>query len=162
MKVIGKKSLSSIIMIFLEILLVLCVIAILSGGIIAIENFSILISSKIAMTALVIYASSIPALVLIIQFISIFKTLKEGNVFQKQNIGKLKTSYVMSILIGIMYTFNGIQLFLFYENKDVITLYVILTYIIALVFLIFGIGLMVLSEIYQKAIEYKEENDLTI
>lgn len=162
MKVIGKKSLSSIIMIFLEILLVLCVIAILSGGLIAIENFSMLISSKIAMTALVIYASSIPALVLIIQFISIFKTLKEGNVFQKQNIRKLKTSYVMSILIGIMYTFNGIQLFLFYENKDVITLYVILTYIIALVFLIFGIGLMVLSEIYQKAIEYKEENDLTI
>ena len=37
-----------------------------------------------------------------------------------------------------------------------------LTYILALVFLIFGIGLVVLTEIYKKAIKYKEENELTI
>ncbi len=30
------------------------------------------------------------------------------------------------------------------------------------VFLIFGIGLVVLAEIYKKAIKYKEENELTI
>ena len=41
-------------------------------------------------------------------------------------------------------------------------IYLMLTYIIALVFLIFGIGLVVLAEIYKKAIQYKEENELTI
>ena len=33
---------------------------------------------------------------------------------------------------------------------------------ISIIFLIFGIGLVVLKEIYRKAIEYKDENDLTI
>ncbi len=37
-----------------------------------------------------------------------------------------------------------------------------LMYVVTLVFLIFGVGLIVLSEIYKKAIKYKEENDLTI
>ena len=34
--------------------------------------------------------------------------------------------------------------------------------ILAVVFVAFGVGMKILNEIYKKAIEYKEENDLLI
>lgn len=64
--------------------------------------------------------------------------------------------------MGIMYLVNSIILFFSYDNENWIIIYMLLTYIITLVFLIFGVGLIVLSEIYKRAIKYKEENDLTI
>ena len=61
-----------------------------------------------------------------------------------------------------MYLINSVILFLNNENENWMIIYMLLTYIITLVFLIFGVGLIVLSEIYKRAIKYKEENDLTI
>ena len=43
-----------------------------------------------------------------------------------------------------------------------IIVYVFFSVITAVIFLMFGIGLMILREIYKAAIENKEENDLTI
>ena len=43
-----------------------------------------------------------------------------------------------------------------------IIVYVFFSVITAVIFLMFGIGLMILREIYKTAIENKEENDLTI
>ena len=34
--------------------------------------------------------------------------------------------------------------------------------VFAIVFLVFGVGIKILNEIYKKAIEYKEENEFTI
>ena len=64
--------------------------------------------------------------------------------------------------MGLMYLKNSITLFFSTEEESWIVIYMLLTYIITLVFLIFGVGLIVLSEIYKRAIKYKEENDLTI
>ena len=64
--------------------------------------------------------------------------------------------------MGLMYLINSIMLFFSQEDENWVIVYMLLTYIITLVFLIFGVGLIVLSEIYKKAIKYKEENDLTI
>ena len=64
--------------------------------------------------------------------------------------------------MGLMYLINSVILFLNKENENWMIIYMLLTYIITLVFLIFGVGLIVLSEIYKRAIKYKEENDLTI
>lgn len=64
--------------------------------------------------------------------------------------------------MGLMYLINSITLFFSTEEESWIVIYMLLTYIITLVFLIFGVGLIVLSEIYKRAIKYKEENDLTI
>ena len=64
--------------------------------------------------------------------------------------------------MGLMYLINIITLFFSTEEESWIVIYMLLTYIITLVFLIFGVGLIVLSEIYKRAIKYKEENDLTI
>ena len=43
-----------------------------------------------------------------------------------------------------------------------IVVYLFFSIITAMIFLIFGIGLLVLREIYKTAISNKEENDLTI
>ena len=161
MKILGKKSLSSVITIFLKILLILCIAAIISGAYIIVKNIDLLASLTIFKTLLLIYLSSIPALILIIQFLKIFENSREEKVFIESNIKKLKISYITSIIIGIIFMINSMILF-FQTTDPNILVYRILTSTVTLVFLIFGIGLVVLTEIYKKALKFKEENDLTI
>ena len=162
MKVLGKKSLSTVIKIFLWILLAICLLVVIMGGIVVISDFSFFNSSSTLRSLIVLYLSSIPAAVLISQFIGIFKSLENNEVFDKKNLKRLRTSYISSIIMGIMYLINSIMLFFSPEDENWIIIYMLLTYIITLVFLIFGVGLIVLPEIYKRAIKYKEENDLTI
>ena len=86
-----------------------------------------------------------------------------ANIFDIKNLNRLKVAYLSSIIMGIIYMLNSIVIVIGY-NKEFgwMTIYLILSMIITLVFLIFGIGLVVLSEIYRKAIQYKEENESTI
>lgn len=162
MKVLGKKSLSTIIKIFLWVLFTVCLIVVILGGVILIKDFTFFKSTNTLKTLIILYLSSWPASVLISQFIGIFKSLENNNVFDKNNLKRLKVSYISSIIMGIMYLINSVILFLNNENENWMIIYMLLTYIITLVFLIFGVGLIVLSEIYKRAIKYKEENDLTI
>ena len=126
------------------------------------KDFTFFKSTNTLKTLIILYLSSWPASVLISQFIGIFKSLENNNVFDKNNLKRLKVSYISSIIMGIMYLINSVILFLNNENENWMIIYMLLTYIITLVFLIFGVGLIVLSEIYKRAIKYKEENDLTI
>lgn len=162
MKVLGKKSLSTLIKIFLWILFTVCLIVVILGGVILIKDFTFFKSTNTLKTLIILYLSSWPASILISQFIGIFKSLENNNVFDKNNLKRLKVSYISSIIMGIMYLINSVILFLNNENENWMIIYMLLTYIITLVFLIFGVGLIVLSEIYKRAIKYKEENDLTI
>ena len=162
MKVLGKKSLSTLIKIFLWILFTVCLIVVILGGVILIKDFTFFKSTNTLKTLIIIYLSSWPASILISQFIGIFKSLENNNVFDKNNLKRLKISYISSIVMGLMYLINSVILFLNKENENWMIIYMLLTYIITLVFLIFGVGLIVLSEIYKRAIKYKEENDLTI
>ena len=129
---------------------------------ILIKDFTFFKSTNTLKTLIILYLSSWPASILISQFIGIFKSLENNNVFDKNNLKRLKISYISSIVMGLMYLINSVILFLNKENENWMIIYMLLTYIITLVFLIFGVGLIVLSEIYKRAIKYKEENDLTI
>lgn len=163
MKILGKKSLSSVIEIFLILLLILCLAVIITGGVIVIKNWGYFMSENVLKSLVLVYLSSWPAAGLIYQFIGIFNSLKNGKVFDNSNAKRLKNSYILSILIGAIYLIN--TFLLVFGNTEIlewVALYLILTYIVALVFLIFGIGLVVLNEIYKKAIQFKEENELTI
>lgn len=162
MKVLGEKSLSTVIKIFLCILLIICLIVVILGGIVVISDFSFFNTSNTLRSLIILYLSSIPAAILIKQFIGIFKSLEKNNVFDKENLKRLRISYISSIVMGLMYLVNSIILFFSPEDENWVIVYMLLTYIITLVFLIFGVGLIVLSEIYKRAIKYKEENDLTI
>ena len=164
MKILGKKSLSSVVMIFLCVLLVLCIIAIVAGGIFVLSNLAFFTKDLLSITYILIYLSSIPALVMIIAFFFFFNTLKQENPFEKKNIKRLGISYLASIVIGVIYAINVLLIYLGVGimQKGFFIIYPLANVAISIIFLIFGIGIVVLKEIYRKAIEYKDENDLTI
>ena len=164
MKILGKKSLSSVVMIFLCVLLVLCIIAIVAGGIFVLSNLAFFTKDLLSITYILIYLSSIPALVMIIAFLQIFNTLKQENPFEKKNIKRLGISYITSIVIGVIYAINVLLVYLGVGmiQERFFIIYPLTNVAISIIFLIFGIGIVVLKEIYRKAIEYKDENDLTI
>ena len=134
MKVLGKKSLSTLIKIFLWILFTVCLIVVILGGVILIKDFTFFKSTNTLKTLIILYLSSWPASVLISQFIGIFKSLENNNVFDKNNLKRLKISYISSIVMGLMYLINSVILFLNKENENWMIIYMLLTYIITLVF----------------------------
>ena len=162
MKILGKKSLATVIKIFLWILLTICLVVVIMGGIVVIKDFSFFNTTNTLRSLIILYLSSWPAVILIVQFIGIFRSLENNDIFDKLNLKRLRVSYISSIIMGLIYLINSIMLFFSSEDESWIIIYILLTYVITLVFLIFGVGLIVLSEIYKKAIKYKEENDLTI
>ena len=164
MKVLGKRSLSSAINIFLMILLICC-IGCLTYGIFYISmNWNKLMEINVHLLLCGVYLSGIISLIMIIEFMGIFQSLKKEKIFDNENIKRLKISYISSIIIGILYVIISCVIINTGLGKIEINYYILSFFaiIIAMVFLIFGVGLIVLTEIYKKAILYKEENELTI
>ena len=169
MKIPGNRSISSIIKIFLIILFAICIATIITVPII-IENQGtgdfkqMIINETLGSTVVCIYLSAIPALVMLYQFIKIFSSLEKEVVFSRTIENRFLVTSICSIIIGIIYGINVIVM----PNKiaqfeySAIIAYVFFSIVTAMIFLILGIGLIVLKSIYGTAIENKEENDLTI
>ena len=123
-----------------------------------------ILNEPLGTTIICIYLSGIPALVMLYQFIKIFSALEKGEVFSKKIEDRFLITSICSIVIGIIYGINVIVMpskIAQFEYSSIIT-YIFFAIITAMIFLILGIGLIVLKEIYKTAIENKEENDLTI
>ena len=90
--------------------------------------------------------------------------LEKENIFSKAIEKRFLISVVSSIIIGIIYFINTLLIPSEVVGLEVtaIIVYVFFSVITAVIFLMFGIGLMILREIYKTAIKNKEENDLTI
>ena len=168
MKVLGRGSIASFVEKFLIVLLVLCVIALITGLVIGLVNWESIRSNLMIATILgIIYLSGFPALLLITAFINIFNALKKEEVFSLKNGKHLKTAYVTSMIIGVMYVINALLIIVipYITEKEItweIGIGMFYALAVAMVFLIFSVGLIVLNQIYEKAIEYKQENELTI
>lgn len=169
MKITGNRSISSIIKIFLIILFAICIATIITVPII-IENQGtgdfkqMIINETLGSTVVCIYLSAIPALVMLYQFIKIFSSLEKGEVFGRTIENRFLITSICSIIIGIIYGINAIVMpskIAQFEYSAIIA-YVFFSIVTAMIFLILGIGLIVLKSIYGTAIENKEENDLTI
>lgn len=176
MKILGQKSLSSKIYVVLQILFVIIVLVDISvfgflaltilGQIsknIIMENIEI-DPITIAITTFLI--TGLIALYIIGNFIQIFENLKNSKLFDKNNSKYLKNISRSSIVISIVYCILLISIELLFKvwyfgiPESVLIKLLVLVFIIA--FLTFGIGIKILNEIYKRAIEYKEESDLTI
>lgn len=169
MKTTGKKSLASIIKIFLIILFILCIASMIVVPIFAQRNGEdflrqMLFEQPLGVTVIFIYISSIPALIMLYEFIKIFSSIEKGEVFTRKIEIRFLFSSICSIIIGIIYGINVFVVPLEETNFEYasIVVYLFFSIITAMIFLIFGIGLLVLREIYKTAISNKEENDLTI
>lgn len=151
MKVTGKKSLSNFIEIGLKIIFVVGIIIYLTLPILLnkyVEIFNPILNYTVALV--VLYISGIPALIIIYAFIKMFETLKNDNPFVRENVTYLKIVSVCSLLISIIYI---IGMFFIVSIFEIVAI---------AIFIIAFLGTYVLAELLRRAIEYKEENDLTI
>ncbi len=152
MKVTGKKSISTLIKIFLQILI--CIgITILVLLPLLLKNYIQYINPILDYypALILLYVSGIPAIIIVNEFIKLFGSLKEDSPFIVSNVKALKVSSICSLIIAMEY---GMGMFLVTNS--------IFGIIIVGVFIIAWLGLYILAELLQKAIEYKEENELTI
>lgn len=169
MKITGNRSISSMIKIFLIIIFAICIASIITVPIVIenqgnVNSKQIILNEPLGTTIICIYLSGIPALIMLYQFIKIFSALEKGEVFSRKIENRFLITSICSIVIGIIYGINAIVMpskIAQFEYSSIIT-YIFFAIITAMIFLILGIGLIVLKEIYKTAIENKEENDLTI
>ena len=151
MKITGKNSLSNFIEICLKIIFVLGILIYITLPILLnmyINIFNPILNYVAALA--ILYTSGIPAIIIVYQFIKIFGTLKKDNPFIMENVKSLKIISICSLIISIIYI---IGMFFIISVFEIIAI---------AIFIIAWLGAYVLAELLRKAIEYKEENDLTI
>ena len=151
MKVTGKKSLSNFIEVCLKIIFVVGLIIYITLPFLLnkyVELFNPVL--KYVPALVILYVSGLPALIIVYKFIKIFSTLKQDNPFTMENVKYLKAISVCSLIIAIEYIIGMFFIVSIFEI------------ILIAVFIIVWLGGYILSELLRKAIEYKEENDLTI
>jgi hypothetical protein len=96
------------------------------------------------------FFSGIFAILIILELRYIFRTVIDGDCFIKENVRSLKRMGNYSFCIAII---SGLRLILVITPA---------TLVIILVFVIAGLFSKVLSSVFDQAITYKLENDLTI
>lgn len=171
MKILGEKSLSSKVIIGLNVLFaiisfvdvfVLTLIAKSIRDVIMNVNlqentFNLNLFSMIIVTGII-------ALFIIYQFIKIFENLKRNILFSTDNSKRLNTISKSCFIISAIYLVISILIIVLIKDiiADLISYILAFSIMLMIIFAVSGIGIKILNEIYKKAIEYKEENDLTI
>lgn len=171
MKILGKKSLSSNVIIGLDV-----IFAIIS--LIDIWVFSVILKVVVHISMneniqsnvtdlvffVILLMTGIIALFVIYQFFKIFKNLKDNVLFSEENLIRLNKIGINCFILSALYLVLAIIVFIIMKNATNEIAYYTLAFsvILMFVFMVNGIGIKILCEIYKKAIEYKEENDFTI
>lgn len=171
MKILGEKSLSSKVIVGLNILFILIsIIDLFVLTLIAkstknvITNINIQNSIFDLLLFVMIIITGLIALFIIYQFTKIFKNLKNNILFTTNNSKSLNIISNSCFIISVIYLIISILIIAIAKNLIDEFIYYILAFSIMLmiIFVVSGIGIKILNEIYKKAIEYKEENELTI
>ena len=154
-----KKDKTKIIATTISILLK---ISIVIGVILLLCLWEILevLNIKFDLLVFLIYPSGILFLMLVYQFIKLFKLLKIENPFSMIMVKYLKETMWISFIIGIIILI-ALLLSIFVYPTYTIAVKISLTFF-TILFIGVGIALYLLSELFKQATEYKEENDLTI
>lgn len=97
-----------------------------------------------------LYITGLTCLEMVYEVRRIFKSLNRRNPFMMDNVKSLNRIAVACFIIAAAYVVKII----FYNS--------VLTLILTMVFIIAGLFSIVLAEVFRQAVEFKEENDLTI
>lgn len=171
MKILGEKSLSSKVIVGLNVLFIaisvldIIVLTLIMKSINQITHNENMQSNIYDLNLFVmLILSGIIALLIIYQFIKIFKNLKNNVLFSKDNSNRLNIISNSSLVISIVFSFISVLVFFLMNKLEERFIHFVFAFaiILAVVFVAFGIGIKILNEIYKKAIEYKEENDFII
>ena len=155
MEILGEKGIGK----FLKIILQIC----FWGGIavlIVLPFMLQMVGLKLNATVFVIYPNGIALLVIVRQFIGQFDSLKNRKPFCIENVKRLKTSGVASLIETALWTIDLLYTVFLAKGADVIIV-LVLAFLIIL-FAGVSIAFYILAELIKQATEYKEENELTI
>ncbi|MBD5477108.1 MAG: DUF2975 domain-containing protein [Lachnospiraceae bacterium] len=100
--------------------------------------------------SLIFILSGIFAVLIIYELRRMFKTVLEDNCFIPENVASLRRMGTYSFFIAVI---TSCRLFLYLTPAVIVVI---------LVFVIAGLFSKVLSQVFDKAVTYKQENDLTI
>lgn len=153
MKITGKNSISNYIKMILQITFAFgtLVVLLLPWVVkIYIQFLRLDLQNFYFPCLILLYLSGIPMLIIVWQFIKLFDSLKKSQPFIMENARHLKMASWCCAIISVEYV---VGIYVFHS---------IFTLIITGIFLIAWIGLSILSELFKQAVEFKEENDLTI
>lgn len=171
MKILGEKSLSSKVIIGLNILFaIISFIDVFVLTLIAKSIRDVIINVNLQENTFnlnlfsMIIVTGIIALFIIYQFIKIFENLKRNILFSTDNSKRLNTISKSCFIISAIYLVISILIIVLIKDiiADLISYILAFSIMLMIIFAVSGIGIKILNEIYKKAIEYKEENDLTI
>ena len=155
MEILGENGIGKILKIFLQICF--------WGGIaiLIILPFELqIVGLKLNATAFVIYPNGIVLLVIVRQFIGQFDSLKDRKPFCMENVKRLKTSGIASLIETVLWTTDLLYTIFLAKSEDVVIV-LVLAFLIIL-FAGVSIAFYILAELIKQATEYKEENELTI
>lgn len=155
MVIFGEKGIGKFLKIFLQICF--------WGGIVLLIILPFMLQMlglKLNATAFVIYPNGIALLVIVRQFIGQFDSLKNRKPFCMENVKRLKTSGVASLVETALWTIDLLYTVFLAKDADVVIV-LVLAFLIIL-FAGVSIAFYILAELIKQATEYKEENELTI
>lgn len=162
MKYYGKKSLSSVINIIMFIVLLFGIILTGYTFYTTFNNKTINLLSKSIIISLLI-VGIVCTFIIVINLKKVTKTLIKENPFVFENVKALRKISISCFIIAGCYIIN-LLLSLTKENFQII--YIdsagIHTNAEIFIFLIAGCFIKILSKVFEKAVKYKQENDLTI
>ena len=108
----------------------------------------------------VIYPNGILLLLITRNFIKLFDSLKNNKPFCKENVKILKQTSIISFIESIFWLIDlGYELLLVISTDIVFNTILVF---LSILFIGVAIALYILSELFNQAYNYKEENDLTI
>ena len=154
MKIFGKRGLGNILKILLQFVLVLGILILISFPII-LRFTNISINPNI----ILFYPNAICLLLIIYQFIGLFDSLKNNNPFCENTVKRLKKSEKISGVTSVIWFLDILYEVIFVRNLNP---YILILVFLFILFVGVTIALFLLAELFNKAIEYKNENDLTI
>ncbi|MBP3254954.1 MAG: DUF2975 domain-containing protein [Clostridia bacterium] len=167
MKILGKNSLSSKLLIGVRVIIFLTIVAMMLIAMITFKDFRDVINGqteKISETVLItgVFIAGFLFVAMLIYLTSFLSNLKEEICFDDGNVTILRR--ISNLVLGgsIIYGIMSVLHIVFANNyMDIIT-YNAFLWILTIIMLCLSIGLKMFNEIYKKAIEFKKENDFTI
>lgn len=167
MKILGKNSLSSKLLIGVRVITVLTIFAMMLITFITFKDFRDVISGqleKINETILItgVFIAGFLFVAMLIYLTRFLTNLRKEICFDNGNIIILKK--ISNLILGgsIIYGTMSVLHIVFSNNYIDIITYNAFLWILTIIMLCLSIGLKMFNEIYKKAIEFKKENDFTI
>ena len=149
MKIYGKKGLGSILKVLLEIVFISIII------------MMIIVPFKYK-KVIVFYPNIICLLIIMYAFIGLFDSLKKEEAFCAKTVKKMNMASIASGVCSIFWLIQVIYDIVFAKGYLYDLFFDVFLLFMFVLFLGVSIALYILKELFIKATNYKEENDLTI